>query len=109
MSPLGKAAIAQVNNNIYYITIPQAGKLVEISVADAKSAAFPSKLLTEMGGEFPSWEANGKIVHYSLGAAHFTYDIDASYAFDDSLAMAKKAEAAIKKDTTAKDSTKKKQ
>jgi hypothetical protein len=107
MSPLGKAAIAQVNNNIYYITIPQAGKLVEISVADAKSAAFPSKLLTEMGGEFPSWEANGKIVHYSLGAAHFTYDIDASYAFDDSLAVAKKAEEAIKKDTTAKDSTKK--
>lgn len=38
-----------------------------------------------------------KIVHYSLGAAHFTYDIDASYAFDDSLAMAKKAEAAIKR------------
>jgi Tol biopolymer transport system component len=107
MSPLGKAAIAQVNNNIYYITIPQAGKLIDISVADAKSAAFPSKLLTEMGGEFPSWEANGKIIHYSLGAAHFTYDIEASYAFDDSLAMAKKAEAAIKKDTTAKDSTKK--
>ncbi len=107
MSPLGKAAIAQVNNNIYYITIPQAGKLVDISVAEAKSAAFPSKLLTEMGGEFPAWEANGKIVHYSLGAAHFTYDVDASYAFDDSLAMAKKAEAAIKKDTTVKDSTKK--
>ncbi len=107
MSPLGKAAIAQVNNNIYYITIPQAGKLVEISVAEAKSAAFPSKLLTEMGGEFPAWEANGKIVHYSLGAAHFTYDVEAAYAFDDSLAIAKKAEAAIKKDTTVKDSTKK--
>jgi hypothetical protein len=107
MSPLGKAAIAQVNNNIYYITIPQAGKLIDISVAEAKSAAFPSKLLTEMGGEFPAWEANGKIVHYSLGAAHFTYDVDASYAFDDSLSVAKKAEAAIKKDTTVKDSTKK--
>ena len=107
MSPLGKAAIAQVNNNIYYITIPQAGKLVEISVAEAKSAAFPSKLLTEMGGEFPAWESNGKIIHYSLGAAHFTYDVEAAYAFDDSLAIAKKAEAAIKKDTTVKDSTKK--
>jgi len=108
MSPLGKAAIAQVNNNIYYITIPQAGKIVDISVADAKNAAFPSKLLTEMGGEFPSWEANGKIVHYSLGAAHFTYDIEASYAFDDSLAMAKKAEVDLKKDTAmVKDSTKK--
>lgn len=61
MSPLGKAAIAQVNNNIYYITIPQAGKLVEISVADAKSAAFPSKLLTEMGGEFQAGKLMEKL------------------------------------------------
>ncbi|MEI7959917.1 MAG: amidohydrolase family protein [Chitinophagaceae bacterium] len=102
ISPLGKAAIAQVNNNIYYVTIPQTGKSVEISVADAKSAAFPSKILTEMGGEFPSWESNGKVIHYSLGAAHFTYDIDASYAFDDSLATAKKLEETAKKDTTVK-------
>ena len=111
MSPLGSAAIAQVNNNIYFVTVPQTGKLVEISVAEAKSAAFPSKLLTEMGGEFPSWEANGKVIHWSLGAAHFTYDIDKSYAFDDSLAVAKKAEdlaaALAKADPTKKDSTSK--
>ena len=108
ISPLGKSAIAQVNNNIYFVTIPQTGKSVEISVADAKNAAFPSKLLTEVGGEFPSWEANGKTIHWSLGAAHFTYDIDASYTFDDSLAIAKKIEDAIKKDTTKKDSLAKK-
>ena len=111
IAPFGKAVIAQVNNNIYYVTLPQTGKLVEISVADAKSAAFPSKLLTEMGGEFPSWESNGKIIHWSLGAAHFTYDIDKSFAFDDSLAIAKKAEEAAavlaKNDTTKKDSVSK--
>ena len=111
LSPKGGAAIAQVNNNIYYITIPKAGKLVDISVADAKSAAFPSKLLTEIGGEFPSWESNGKTIHWSLGAAHFTYDIDASYAFDDSVAAAKKAEdlakELAKKDTTKKDTASK--
>jgi imidazolonepropionase-like amidohydrolase/Tol biopolymer transport system component len=110
MSPKGNGAIAQVNNNIYFVTIPQAGKLLEISVADAKNAAFPSKLLTEIGGEFPSWEANGKTIHWSLGAAHFTYNIEVSYAFDDSLAIAKKAEDALKeaakKDTVKKDSTK---
>jgi Tol biopolymer transport system component len=108
ISPKGKSAIAQVNNNIYYVTIPQVGKSVEISVAEAKSAAFPSKLLTEMGGEFPSWEANGKTIHWSLGAAHFTYDVDASYAFDDSLEIAKKIEDALKKDTTKKDTLAKK-
>lgn len=105
LSPKGSAAIAQVNNNIYFVTIPKSGKSVSISVADAKSAAFPSKLLTEIGGEFPSWQADGKTIHWSLGAAHFTYDIEAAYAFDDSLATAKKIEAAIKKDTTKKDST----
>jgi Tol biopolymer transport system component/imidazolonepropionase-like amidohydrolase len=111
LSPTGNGAVAQVNNNIYFVTIPKAGKVVEISVADAKNAAFPSKLLTEVGGEFPSWEANGKVIHWSLGAAHFTYDIDKSYAFDDSVAMAKKAEDLAKElaknDTTKKDSTNK--
>jgi hypothetical protein len=105
ISPLGKTAIAQVNNNIYFVTIPQTGKLVEISVADANNAAFPSKMLTEIGGEFPSWEANGKIAHWSLGAAHFTYDIDKSYAFDDSVAIAKKE--SNNKDTLAKKNDKK--
>jgi len=90
LSPKGAAAIAQVNNNIYFVTIPKSGKSVSISVADAKNAAFPSKLLTEIGGEFPSWQADGKTIHWSLGAAHFTYDIDASYAFDDILAATKK-------------------
>ena len=117
MSPLGKSAIAQVNNNIYFITVPQTGKLVEVSVAEAKNAAFPSKLLTEVGGEFPNWESNGKTIHWSLGAAHFTYDIEKSYAFDDSLAIAKKAEDAAavlakldtaKKDTTGKEALAKK-
>ncbi len=117
MSPLGKSAIAQVNNNIYFITVPQTGKLVEVSVAEAKNAAFPSKLLTEVGGEFPNWESNGKTIHWSLGAAHFTYDIEKSYAFDDSLAIAKKAEDAaaalakldtVKKDTTGKETLAKK-
>ena len=105
LSPKGSAAIAQVNNNIYFVTLPKSGKSVSISVADAKNAAFPSKLLTEIGGEFPSWQADGKTIHWSLGAAHFTYDVDAAYAFDDSLAAAKKLEAAVKKDTTKKDST----
>jgi hypothetical protein len=63
LSPKGSAAIAQVNNNIYFVTLPKSGKSVSISVADASNAAFPSKLLTEIGGEFPSWQADGKTIH----------------------------------------------
>ena len=106
MNPFGKSAIALVNNNIYYITIPSTGKLVDISVADANYAAFPSKQLTEIGGEFPVWEANGKTIHWSLGAAHFTYNIEESYKLSDSLHLAKKIESNMPKDTSSKDSSK---
>ena len=113
MSPTGKRVIAQINNEIYMATIPETGKTVTISVADAGSAQFPARKLTELGGEFPSWEADGKKVHWSLGSAHFVYDVDAAQAFDDSMKVVKKMKAdslaKVKPDTTAakKDSTKK--
>ncbi len=90
LSPKGEKAIAKVNNNIYAVTIPSTGKTVSISVADASSAEFPSKKLTEIGGEFPAWSANGQKIHYSLGAAHFVYDLIQSDNLDDSLKTAKK-------------------
>jgi len=71
LSPKGSAAIAQVNNNIYFVTLPKSGKSVSISVADAKNAAFPSKLLTEIGGEFPSWQADGKTIQLEIRCSAF--------------------------------------
>ena len=111
LSPKGEKAIAKVNNNIYAVTIPSTGKMISVSVADASSAEFPSKKLTEIGGEFPSWSANGEKIHYSLGAAHFVYDLFQSDNMDDSLKAAKKlADLKAQTDTTKKstaDSSKK--
>ncbi len=92
LSPDGKRAFALINNEIYVATLPRTGKLVNISLADAGSAQFPARKLTELGGEFPSWEADGRKIHWSLGNAHFVYDVDAAEAFDDSVKLAKKAE-----------------
>jgi Tol biopolymer transport system component len=92
ISPDGSKALAQINNEIYVVTIPATGKTVDLSVADASAAAFPAKELTELGGEFPAWESNGKKVHWSLGSAHFVYDLDRAEAFEDSVKQAKKAE-----------------
>ncbi len=39
---------------------------------------------------FPSWQADGKTVHWSLGSTHFIYDVDKAQAFDDSVVAAKK-------------------
>lgn len=108
LSPKGEKAIAKVNNNVYVVTIPQTGKTTNISVADAANAEFPAVKLTELGGEFPYWESNADKVHFSLGAAHFVYDLNKSKALDDSLRTAKKlAEQTKSTDTTKKAVTKK--
>jgi len=111
MSPTGNRALAQINNEIYLVTIPQSGKPNNISVATAESAEFPARKLTEMGGEFPYWQSNGKVVHWSLGSAHFTYDVDKAQVFEDSLADAKRAKERREADSIARlnaDSTLKK-
>lgn len=110
LSPKGEKAIAKVNNNIYTVTVPSTGKMISVSVADASSAEFPSRKLTEIGGEFPVWSADGNKVHYSLGAAHFVYDLSKAEGLEDSLKMAKKlADLKAVSDTAKKatDSTKK--
>ena len=50
----------------------------------------------------PAWEADGKTIHWSLGNAHFVYDVDKAKAFDDSLRIAKRDEEKRKADSLAK-------
>ena len=100
LSPSGKRALAQVYNEIYVVQIPKTGKLVNISVADPANAQFPSRKVTDLGGEFPTWEGDNK-VHWSLGSSHFVYDVTRAEAFEDSLKVAKKAEDKRKADSIA--------
>lgn len=92
MAPVGNQAVAQVNNNIYVITIPEAGKVPSINVGNAAFASFPSKQLTEIGGEWPAWEADGKKIHWSLGNGHWVYDTERAKFVEDSVKAAKKVE-----------------
>ncbi len=91
MAPEGNLALAQVNNNVYVVTIPKVGKTPTINVSDPSSSNFPSRQLTEIGGEWPAWEANGKKVHWSLGNGHWVYDITRAEFIEDSVKSAKKA------------------
>ncbi|MCF1715336.1 amidohydrolase family protein [Flavihumibacter sp. RY-1] len=106
IAPDGKSALAQINNEIYWLTLPQTGKTVTINLADAENANFPAKKLTTIGGEFPAWGKNGKLIHWSLGNAHFVYDLEEARRIEDSIAAAKKL-AATKpaSDSTRKDSS----
>lgn len=101
MAPVGNQAVAQVNNNIYIVTIPEAGKVPSINVGNAASASFPSKQLTEIGGEWPAWEADGKKVHWSLGNGHWVYDTERAKFIEDSVKAAKKAETKRLADSVA--------
>ena len=103
MAPEGDQAMAQVNNNIYVVTVPiTGGRTPSISVANAAGAPFPAKKLTTIGGQFPTWSNDGRKVHWSIGRGHFIYDLDASEAFADSVKAAKKLEEEKKKEEEAK-------
>lgn len=97
MAPEGDKAMAQVNNDIYVVTIPKLGQTPTISVSNPASSQFPSWKLTEIGGQFPAWSGDAKKVHWSIGNAHFIYDLDDSKVYADSVKVAKKAEAEQKK------------
>src|SRR5690606_7724101 len=85
------------NNDLYVVTVPQIGaEAPTISVANPENASFPVRKLTDIGGQFPAWSADGKKVHWSIGNAHFVYDLDEAKAFEDSVKAAAKAEAAAK-------------
>ena len=93
MSPAGNRVLAQVGMAIYSVEIPRAGPSPEVSVADPDNAGVPVRKLTDVGGEFPSWSADGNRILYGLGPSLFTYDLAAAQAFDDSVKAAQRAKA----------------
>jgi len=89
MAPIGDQALAQINSDLYAVTVPFTGKKIStISVSNPTKAAFPSVKLTEIGGEFPAWSPNGKVIHWAIGNAHVQYDLEASQLFYDSVSTA---------------------
>ncbi|MCC1485073.1 amidohydrolase family protein [Winogradskyella immobilis] len=91
MAPKGNRAMALINNDVYVVTIPKIGKTPNISVANPKSSQFPSWKLTQYGGEFPAWSKDAKKVHWSIGNAHFIYDLEAAKLEEERLEAEKKA------------------
>jgi len=103
IAPEGDKALAQINNEIYVVTIPKTGGDVpKISVAEADRAQFPARKLTKIGGEFASWSNNAKTVYFTLGNAFFTYHLDSAKAKEDYLKKKKAEEEKAKELEEAK-------
>jgi Tol biopolymer transport system component len=112
MAPRGDRALAQVGNDLYVVTVPMTGgPTPTVSVADPSTAAFPARRLTDIGGQFAVWSADGRYVHWSIGNAHVVYDLERAKQVDDSLKLAKRAvpsadsAARAQRDSTQRDST----
>ncbi|MFN9116589.1 MAG: amidohydrolase family protein [Gemmatimonas sp.] len=101
MSPTGDQALATVGMDLYTVTVPQIGATAPtVSVAAPAAAPVPVKKLNTIGGEFGTWAADGRKVHWALGNALFTYDLDRAKAVEDSLKSEDKRKAALRADTT---------
>src|SRR5512139_2826770 len=53
----------------------------------------PVKKLNEVGGEFASWGADGRTVHWAIGNAFFSYNLDRAKVVEDSLKAVERAKA----------------
>jgi Tol biopolymer transport system component len=75
VSPNGEQAVAQVDNRLYLVSLPEVGGQVPtLDAAQPKESAFPVKRLTRVGGEFASWSADGRFVQWAIGRSCFRYD-----------------------------------
>jgi Tol biopolymer transport system component len=94
MSPSGDRALAKVGPDLFVVAVTQVSATAPtVSVTNPEAASVPVRKLNELAGEFPAWNADGKRVHWSLGSAHFVYDLDRAKAFDDSMKVVNKARA----------------
>ncbi|HXF95087.1 MAG TPA: amidohydrolase family protein, partial [Gemmatimonadales bacterium] len=89
MAPRGDLALAAVLRDVYVVTVPKTGgEVPTVIVQPPDSAAVPVRKLTDIGGEFPAWAADGRTVHWSIGNAFVTYRLDRATAVEDSLRRA---------------------
>jgi Tol biopolymer transport system component/imidazolonepropionase-like amidohydrolase len=94
MSPNGDQVLAQIANDLYVMPVIQTGETPTIGLATPDNAEIPTRKLTDVGAQFPTWSADGKRVHWSIGNSHFVYDLDRAKQVDDSIADAARARAA---------------
>jgi Tol biopolymer transport system component len=91
VSPLGDQVLVQIANDLYVMPLIQAGEAITISLATTEGAELPVRRLTDVGGQFPAWNADSRRVHWSIGSSHFVYDLERARQMDDSIDAAARA------------------
>ncbi|OLD85019.1 MAG: hypothetical protein AUG85_14840, partial [Gemmatimonadetes bacterium 13_1_20CM_4_66_11] len=75
ISPDSDRVLAQVGNYVYLVTMPLiGGQTPAVNVSDPSSAAFPTKRLTMIGGDFIGWTNDGRQAFWSIGRSFLKWD-----------------------------------
>jgi len=75
ISPDSDRVLALVGNYIYLVTLPLiGGQTPVVNVSDPSSAAFPTKRLTMIGGDFVGWTNDGRQAYWSIGRSFLKWD-----------------------------------
>ncbi len=93
VSPTGDQVLVQVSNDIYVVPLIATGEAATINLAAPESSEVPARRLTDVGGQFPEWQQDGRHVHWSIGNSHFVYDLERARQVDDSIDAAARARA----------------
>jgi hypothetical protein len=79
LSPTGDRVALLGMQNIYLARLSPSGTAPTVTVANGgASAGVPMRRITRIGGTFVGWSADGRTLHYSLGASLFLYDVAAA-------------------------------
>ncbi|MEX2284663.1 MAG: amidohydrolase family protein [Gemmatimonadota bacterium] len=96
IAPKGEWALAQNGNDIFAVQIPNVvGPAPVVNLGQVAAGPVPMRKLTDIGGEFPAFTADGTKVHWAIGNAFVTYDLSRVKFIEDST----KAFISAKKDT----------
>jgi imidazolonepropionase-like amidohydrolase len=80
LSPDGTRAFVSLQGRHYLITVPMAGReTVEVKIQGrAENTAVPVKRMSQEGGDYLQWSADGRSVSWAWGAQFFHQAIDAA-------------------------------
>jgi imidazolonepropionase-like amidohydrolase len=73
LSPDGTRALVRAARNVYLVTVPRVGGTPP--TLSVTRGAVPARRLTDIGGDFIGWNADGSAAHWSIGRSYFEYDL----------------------------------
>ncbi len=78
LSPDGLRAFVSIQNKLYIINVPKAGReTVNVTIAPSGPASVPVKKISAEGGDDIAWSADGKSVTWAMGAKFYRQDASA--------------------------------